>query len=729
MGTPGSKNAKKTAPDAENGSIVSTRYVPQPAPRNDGSSFNLWRLPEDVSHSILVEYLKEPHAVFSDYRSVSKLWHYNLDSEKLWKWMCLFNKCWFPYETEPTNWNRLFLLMYFQIGAYYRTKKAFTVLKDAKSRKIAFQNPKSAFFYPFTAAKQQPHPHFQFHFMFHPPSGQIFSAHTFLEREWDSKSATAAGQLAQQNNSQSAEFHVEPTTNCLVRCSTDLGYFVRTEAKNGDFALHMDFFRTVVEGKQIDWLIRHWNYREKMTVAAYLWSRCRKQEFLNLCDVTYAKTNELILASPLPPLSRPFSDKLRRLPVRHLYTTGIYDPTDVNDALDSPDSFSDAPMMTGLAEYTGTFEDSPQYTGTEEITDSWETLKPLKSPLGISHIVQILGINDPGAKIVSNENTLQLTLRLLKNKVPFTCLEDYLQLTEIQKHLNLVKSFLPLDMPEDLVTMFLEFCLAKEVRDKKVQDELHNCAFLKLGEGAEKVLKDSLKEHGYDKISLGPFTHQLRFSVNHPKEERFDLDFISIDDENKFLAENCSGDNGFRLIENFLSASEMDALMCEIDKGDWRPDLEAKQVQVFGYNYLNPSATPCEIPSYFDKLRNKLAENAFGCYDQLIISDYPVGVGLNPHVDRFYWDEKIIGISLVSGCNLVLKDLKSRHSTTHYLPPGSLYQLQGLSRYTYTHAIEADSVIDRRVSLTFRNLATKSVDFPAEIAQKLKIRSGHSQMS
>lgn len=144
------------------------------------------------------------------------------------------------------------------------------------------------------------------------------------------------------------------------------------------------------------------------------------------------------------------------------------------------------------------------------------------------------------AKIVSNENTLQLTLRLLKNKVPFTCLEDYLQLTEIQKHLNLVKSYAlkmwffasSLDSYRLTCPRIWSRCSWNFVSQKRceIRKFKTNCIIVRflnwvvcewlitiwicihLVEGAEKVLKDSLKEHGYDKISLGPFTHQLRFS-------------------------------------------------------------------------------------------------------------------------------------------------------------------------------------------------------------------------
>jgi hypothetical protein len=112
------------------------------------------------------------------------------------------------------------------------------------------------------------------------------------------------------------------------------------------------------------------------------------------------------------------------------------------------------------------------------------------------------------------------------------------------------------------------------------------------------LLKNTLKASGYEKISLGPSRVSSLFPVRKPnrcpahgidilvesvKHEKFDLDYISIHRSNTFLTDLAGGDNGFRLIENFLSDQEMAELVMEIDKGEWRPDLESKKVQVFGY--------------------------------------------------------------------------------------------------------------------------------------------------
>lgn len=60
-----------------------------------------------------------------------------------------------------------------------------------------------------------------------------------------------------------------------------------------------------------------------------------------------------------------------------------------------------------------------------------------------------------------------------------------------------------------------------------------------------------------------------------------DEDFILIDDQSNSV---CSiGDIGFRIIEDFMSAKEMEELLEKIELGNWKPDLENKRVQIFGY--------------------------------------------------------------------------------------------------------------------------------------------------
>jgi hypothetical protein len=138
-------------------------------------------------------------------------------------------------------------------------------------------------------------------------------------------------------------------------------------------------------------------------------------------------------------------------------------------------------------------------------------------------------------------------------------------------------------------------------------------------------------------------------------------------------------------------------------------------------------------------------------------------------VDRFYWDDRIIGISLVSGCTLTLTSMfaafvetrcsvvRFEVSRDHSLSAATWFTLslgRRVAIYTfswyfagercrqvslfsllYRYDLFIDFVVSllflicRRVSLTFRNLATKPVAYPEDIAQKLKIKTSNSYLS
>jgi len=173
--------------------------------------------------------------------------------------------------------------------------------------------------------------------------------------------------------------------------------------------------------------------------------------------------------------------------------------------------------------------------------------------------------------------------------------------------------------------------------------------------------------------------------------------------------------------ERFLTENEMAQLLQAIELGEWVNDKENKRVQIFGYNYLDPTKEAIEIPAHFNQLREKI-QARFGTYDQLIISEFLPGIGLKPHVDRFFWAESIIGISLLSSCIMELKGVCDPIQKLITLTPGSLYQLKGQSRYETCHSIPPESVTERRISLTFRNLAKEKVVMSVDTVSSLELK-------
>jgi alkylated DNA repair dioxygenase AlkB len=165
----------------------------------------------------------------------------------------------------------------------------------------------------------------------------------------------------------------------------------------------------------------------------------------------------------------------------------------------------------------------------------------------------------------------------------------------------------------------------------------------------------------------------------------------------------------------------MTELLSHIEAGEWVPDNQNRRVQIFGYNFLVPEKEHVKIPEYFDKLRGRMEEKGYGKFEELLIAEYAPGVGVNPHIDRFFWSEPVVGISLLSSCMLELRELRTNEEILNELQPGSIYCLRGKSRYEFSHAIPEASVTARRISLTFRNLSTNKIIIPADTEEYIEL--------
>jgi alkylated DNA repair dioxygenase AlkB len=211
---------------------------------------------------------------------------------------------------------------------------------------------------------------------------------------------------------------------------------------------------------------------------------------------------------------------------------------------------------------------------------------------------------------------------------------------------------------------------------------------------------------------------------------------------------------GFSLENSFLNENEQNELFTLIEKGEWVNDYEGKRVQVYGYNFLiegcrqtnnnssssnnnnnndnnnsnndndndnSSDSNSIPIPTYFDSLRKKIENLGYGSFDQLLISEYlPSMKDTIPHVDRFIWGDKIVGISLGGSSRLILSSIITENDQViTELNSGSLYSLTGRSRYEYAHAL--DNFCEKRISLTFRSMSTKKVLLTQNIIDSLVI--------
>lgn len=147
----------------------------------------------DIAYLILVEYVQNPLGLFHYYRLISTAWEQKLASEKLvrvicsssthfkWKTVCLHTKCWFPYESEPANWCKLFELMYLTLPRYHsRCALLWQDVPDGQSTPyFPFEktNSSSEFVYAFAVSILLNH-------SVHKASGQVFALETF--QQWHS---------------------------------------------------------------------------------------------------------------------------------------------------------------------------------------------------------------------------------------------------------------------------------------------------------------------------------------------------------------------------------------------------------------------------------------------------------------------------------------------------------------------------------------------------------------
>lgn len=138
----------------------------------------------------------------------------------------------------------------------------------------------------------------------------------------------------------------------------------------------------------------------------------------------------------------------------------------------------------------------------------------------------------------------------------------------------------------------------------------------------------------------------------------------------------------------------------------WRPFSR----QEFGYEYnigakdVTPTtAIPDEIRRLFPALRDAGWQGPDP--SQVIVTRYPRGGSLGPHIDSPVFGSEIAGISLESEWPIVYSRSRMSPRETIPLAVRSAYVMRGDARTRWFHQIPAHH--DReRISLTFRTLAT-----------------------
>ena len=173
---------------------------------------------------------------------------------------------------------------------------------------------------------------------------------------------------------------------------------------------------------------------------------------------------------------------------------------------------------------------------------------------------------------------------------------------------------------------------------------------------------------------------------------------------------------GFTYVPDFLTIEEEENLLREVLRIPLHTFLfqgfEAKRkVASFGYDYSferRDISKGTEIPDEFHWLikKVKLFSGATGNFEELLITEYPVGSVINWHRDAPPF-ETIAGISLQSDCVFRMrphdKSRRERKSIISFeTKRRSLYIMEGESRLEWEHSILP--VKSTRYSITLRTL-------------------------
>ncbi|KAI8102345.1 hypothetical protein M9435_005949 [Picochlorum sp. BPE23] len=178
---------------------------------------------------------------------------------------------------------------------------------------------------------------------------------------------------------------------------------------------------------------------------------------------------------------------------------------------------------------------------------------------------------------------------------------------------------------------------------------------------------------------------------------------------------------GLIVMHDFITVEEEQELLDLIDGGVW-DRLARRRVQHYGAKFsyatrtVDTSSNVPRIPEQMSCLLDRITAqgNISDTLDQITVNEYPVGVGLSPHVDTHSaFGDAIASLSLSEGVTMVFR--RDGEQRAVYLPRRSLLVMGGESRWAWEHYIphrKSDVLVDghriqrqkRRVSLTCRSI-------------------------
>lgn len=167
--------------------------------------------------------------------------------------------------------------------------------------------------------------------------------------------------------------------------------------------------------------------------------------------------------------------------------------------------------------------------------------------------------------------------------------------------------------------------------------------------------------------------------------------------------------------EAFLAPEEERRLVAEINRLSLQPFrmrgvTSKREVIHFGWDYLYDAWKISPAPPIPDFLLPvRLRAEAMvgvppGALEEVLITRYPAGAGINWHRDAPMFGSPVIGVSLLSACLMKFRRRRGAGFERFSLPlaPRSLYCLGGEARTQWQHSIPAAA--EQRYSITFRRV-------------------------
>lgn len=174
---------------------------------------------------------------------------------------------------------------------------------------------------------------------------------------------------------------------------------------------------------------------------------------------------------------------------------------------------------------------------------------------------------------------------------------------------------------------------------------------------------------------------------------------------------------GLSTIPDFISSDEELALLAEVDRGGWLPDL-SRRVQHYGWKYdykarkVESSSYMGPLPGWAADLAERLLRHGLvrELPDQVIVNEYVASQGIAKHIDcPSCFRGPVVTISLGESWAMLFRSPDGVQKIERVLQRGSAVVLDGEVRERWTHEIpkrkkEGAILRGRRVSLTFRKV-------------------------